>query len=246
MWICHDSICTKFETFIQQNFLFHFCKFFCCFSFLLIFYSISLNGTLFLKILHSTCNWFHRHVNFKTSHMCAFRLLFVKLKVMECIACTKIITNWRGCSCYFVCQDENFQFWNLLFSSIRKVNHMKSVFLYYGFQHWHDAFYHFHLAIFAVESCSFRFVFKLNFASLQISKTVDICQKKTLLNFLSLWICQRFCVERSLTERKIFGLLLLSTRIWIHQNNDFKKAICVHVDYYLLIWKWWKTSLVQN
>ena len=144
--------------------------------------------------------------------MCACRLLFVKLKVMESMACTKIFTNWRGCSCYFVCQDENFRFWNLLFSSIRKVNHMKSVFLYYGFQHWNDVFYHFHLAIFAVESRSFRFVFKLNFASLQISITVNICQTKPFLHFLSFWVCPRFCVERRLMERKIFALRFFQFR----------------------------------
>ena len=180
--------------------------FFCCCSFLSLFYSISFYCTLFFKILQSIRIRIHQHKNFKKSHMCAFRLLVVKLKVMECIACTKIITNWRGCSCYFVCQDENFQFSNLLFSSIRKINHKKSVFLYYGFQHWHDVFYHFHLAIFAVESRSVRFVFKLNFASLKISITVDICQTESFLNFLSLWVCPRFCVERRLTERKISGL----------------------------------------
>ena len=43
----------KIQNMTEMNIVsikFQFCKFFCCFSLLLLFYSISLNGTLFLKI----------------------------------------------------------------------------------------------------------------------------------------------------------------------------------------------------
>ena len=59
------------------------------------------------------------------------------------------------------------------------------------------------------------------------------------LSFLSLYYSISFYWT-------LFLKILLSTRIWIHQNNDFKKATCVHVDYYLWNWKWWRTWIVQK
>ena len=191
--------------------------------------------------------------------MCACRLLFVKLKVMENMACTKIIKLSRMQLLFCLPRWKFSVLKPSFFLNSKKINHMKSVFLYYGIQHWHDVFYHFHLAIFAIESRSFRFVFKLNFASLQISITVDICQTKTFLNFLSLWVCPRFCVERRLTERKIFGQIFFSSDLlsssFVRKSSTLFLASSqssfddLHWNFFTICWKknvvLWNTKFIK-
>ena len=130
MWVCNNSIYTK----IEVSFLRNFSRFVSTFeSFFAVFHSFHY-FILFLFIAHYFLkfrNYFvFEFINKKIqkSHMCACRLLFVKLKVMENLACTKIITNLRGCSCYFVCQNENYQLWNLFFPQFEKLVTWKACF----------------------------------------------------------------------------------------------------------------------